>query len=124
MEDWLLSVQLSEMNSFAKQPLSWSFNAPNAVTLGRVVVTVAVAWLLLRGGATEILLAGILLIVGWVSDGLDGIVARRTGQSTLTGAIFDLMADRLLMTATLILAIAGGLWSRTEGLMPFNPQSL
>ena len=109
------------MNDSAEQPLSWSLNAPNAVTLARVVLAVVIAWLLLQGGATEILLAGILLIVGWVSDGLDGLLARRMGQSTLAGAIFDLMADRVLMTTTLILAIAGGLWSRTAGMMPLNP---
>ncbi len=43
------------------------------------------------------------------------------GQSTLAGALFDLVADRVLMTPTLIVAIAVGLWSRTDSLMPFNP---
>ena len=121
MEEGLLLVPLSEMNNSADQSLSWSLNIPNAVTTTRVVLAVVIAWLLLQGGATEILLAGILLIVGWVSDGLDGLLARRKGQSTLTGALFDLIADRVLMTPTLILAVAGGLWSRTTGLMPFNP---
>ena len=94
-------MPLSEMNDSAEQPLSLSLNAPNAVTLGRVVLAIVIAWLLIQGGATEILLAGILLIVGWFSDGLDGLLARRMGQSTLAGAIFDLMADRVLMTTTL-----------------------
>ena len=109
------------MNNSADQGLSWRFNAPNGVTIARVVLAIVIAWLLLRGEATEILIAGILLIVGWVTDGLDGLLARRMGQSTLAGALFDLVADRLLMTPTLILAIAGGLWSRTASLMPFNP---
>ena len=109
------------MNNSAEQGLSWRLNAPNGVTMARVVLAIVIAWLLLRGGATEILIAGILLIVGWVTDGLDGLLARRMGQSTLAGALFDLVADRLLMTPTLILAIAGGLWSRTASLMPFNP---
>ena len=109
------------MNNSAEQGLSWRFNAPNGVTMARVVLAIVIACLLLRGEATEILIAGILLIVGWVTDGLDGLLARRMGQSTLAGALFDLVADRLLMTPTLILAIAGGLWSRTASLMPFNP---
>ena len=116
-----MPVALSEMNKSAEEELSWSFNAPNAVTIARVVLAIVIAWLLLQGGATEILLAGILLIVGWATDGLDGLLARRMGQSTLAGSLFDLVADRVLMTPTLILAIAGGLWSRTAGLMPFNP---
>lgn len=109
------------MNNSSDKVLSWSLNAPNAVTLARVVLAIVIAWLLLGGGATGILLAGILLIVAWVTDGLDGLLARRMGQSTLAGALFDLVADRVLMTPTLILAIAGGLWSGTAGLMPFNP---
>jgi len=109
------------MNNSAEQGLSWRFNAPNGVTIARVVLAIVITWLLLRGEATETLIADILLIVGWVTDGLDGLLARRMGQSTLAGALFDLVADRLLMTPTLILAIAGGLWSRTASLMPFNP---
>lgn len=121
MESGLSPVALSEMNNSSEQLLSWSWNAPNVVTITRVVLAVVIAWLLLQGGATEVLLAGILLIVGWVTDGIDGLLARKMGQSTLAGALFDLVADRMLMTPTLILAIAGGLWSRTAGLMPFNP---
>ena len=121
MEDGLLSVPLSETNNSTEQSLSWSFNVPNAVTIARIALTIVISWLLLQGGATEILLAGIFLIAGWISDGLDGFLARRMGQSTLAGALFDLIADRVLMTPILILAIAGGLWLRTAGLMPFNP---
>ncbi|HEX76335.1 MAG TPA: CDP-alcohol phosphatidyltransferase family protein, partial [Dehalococcoidia bacterium] len=103
------------MNDSVEQVLSWSFNTPNTVTITRVVLAVTIVWLLLQGETTEILLAGILLIIGWATDGLDGLLARRMGQSTLAGALFDLVADRMLMTPTLILAIAGGLWSRTAG---------
>ena len=67
------------------------------------------------------MLAGILLIAAWAIDGLDGFLARSLGQSTLAGALFGLVADRLLMTPILILSIAKGLWWRTSGLMPFNP---
>lgn len=64
---------------------------------------------------------GILLVVAWATDGLDGFLARKLGQSTLAGALFDLVADRLLMTPILILSIAEGLWWRMCSLMPFNP---
>ncbi len=116
-----MSVPLSEMNNSAEQSLSLRFNVPNTVTAVRIVLAVVIAWILIQGGAAEMLLAGILLIVAWATDGLDGILARRLGQSTLAGALFDLVADRLLMTPILILSIAGGLWQRTASLMPFNP---
>jgi len=121
VEYWLLSVPLSEMNNSAEQSLSLRFNVPNTVTAVRIVLAVVIAWILIQGGAAEMLLAGILLIAAWATDGLDGILARRLGQSTLAGALFDLVADRLLMTPILILSIAGGLWQRTASLMPFNP---
>jgi len=116
-----LSVPLSEMNNSAEQSLSLRFNVPNTVTAVRIVLAVVIAMLLIQDRAAEMLLAGILLIAAWATDGLDGILARRLGQSTLAGALFDLVADRLLMTPILILSIAGGLWQRTASLMPFNP---
>lgn len=109
------------MNSPAAQVLTLRFNVPNAVTAARIVLAMVIAWLLIQGGAAGILVAGILLIVAWATDGLDGFLARRLGQSTLSGALFDLVADRVLMTPVLLLSVAGGLWWRTANLMPFNP---
>jgi len=105
----------------AEQVLELRFNAPNAITALRVVLTLSIALLLGLGGKTDALLAGILLSIAWATDGLDGFIARRLGQTTLGGALFDLIADRVLMTTTVVLSVAGGLWSRTATLMPFNP---
>lgn len=109
------------MNNPAAQVLTLRFNVPNAVTAARIVLAMVIAWLLIQGGAAGILLAGILLIVAWATDGLDGFLARRLGQSTLGGALFDLVADRVLMTPVLLLSVVGGLWWCTANLMPFNP---
>ncbi len=116
-----MQVKSEQMDSSVAQTLVLRFNVPNAVTMVRVVLAIVVAWLLIQGGAEEVILVGILLIVAWATDGLDGFLARRLGQSTLAGALFDLVADRLLMTPILILSIAEGLWWRTSSLMPFNP---
>ena len=109
------------MNSPAAQVLTLRFNVPNAVTAARVVLAMVIAWLLIQGGAAGILVAGILLVVAWATDGLDGFLARRLGQSTMGGALFDLIADRVLMTPALLLSVTSGLWWRTVNLMPFNP---
>ena len=109
------------MNNPAQHALSFSYNVPNAVTILRIILAVPIAWLLLQGGTREILLAGVLLSIAWATDGLDGFLARKLGQSSLLGGLLDLIADRVIMTPTLILAIAVGLWSRTDALMPFNP---
>jgi len=116
-----MQVKSEQVDSSVAQTLVLRFNVPNAVTMVRVALAVVIAWLLIEGGRTEILLAGILLVVAWATDGLDGFLARRLRQSTLAGALFDLVADRLLMTPVLLLSIASGVWSRTAELMPFNP---
>ena len=109
------------MSDSTEQILSLRFNVPNVVTAVRIVLAVVIAMLLIQADVTRIIWAGILLVVAWITDGLDGFLARRLGQSTLAGALLDLVADRVIMTPPLILTIAGGLWQRTAGLMPFNP---
>ena len=116
-----MPTRLEQMDSSVAQTLVWRFNVPNAVTMVRVALAVVIAWLLIQGGAEGVILVGILLVVAWATDALDGFLARRLGQSTLAGALFDMVADRLLMTPVLLLSVASGLWSRTAALMPFNP---
>ena len=109
------------MSNWADEALAWSFNVPNGVTILRAILTVPIAWLVYQGGAVEVVLAGILLMIAWGTDGLDGFLARRLGQSSLAGALLDLVADRLIMTPALIMSVVGGYWARTAGMMPFNP---
>jgi len=109
------------MSDLTEQVLSLRFSVPNTVTAVRIVLAVVIAMLLIQADVTGIMWAGILFVVAWATDGLDGFLARRLGQSTLAGALFDLVADRMIMTPTLILSITGGLWQRTASLMPFNP---
>ncbi len=117
----LSTTRLKHMSDSMEQVLSLRFNVPNAVTVVRIILAMVIAMLLIQADVTGIMWAGILLVVAWITDGLDGFLARRLGQSTLAGALFDLVADRMIMTPILILSIAGGLWQRTASLMPFNP---
>jgi len=98
--------------------LKLSLNVPNVITAVRVVMAVIIAWLLWQG---QFLAAGILIVIAAATDGLDGLLARRLGQSSLGGSLFDMVADELLFMPSLILAIIAGLFSRTDGMMPFNP---
>ncbi|MBM3119563.1 MAG: CDP-alcohol phosphatidyltransferase family protein [Chloroflexi bacterium] len=105
-------------NQASKEELRLALNAPNIITAVRVVMAGIIVWLLWQG---EFLAAGILILIAAATDGLDGLLARRLGQSSLGGAIFDLVADEVLFMPSLILAIIAGLFSRADGLMPFNP---
>ena len=109
------------MNDSKEQVESSPFNIPNAFTAVRVILAVVIAILLIQATTTGIIWAGILLLIAWGTDGLDGFLARRLRQQTLFGSLFDLVADRCIMTPALIITIIGGYWQRTAGLMPFNP---
>lgn len=41
-------------------------------------------------------------VAAGLTDGLDGLIARRFGQKTSIGALLDPIADKLLMTATIV----------------------
>jgi phosphatidylglycerophosphate synthase len=66
----------------------------NWITLSRfplLVVWITILYL----GSPPLRLAGVaLLFVGLMLDTVDGVVARRTGQSSLIGGVLDIAADR------------------------------
>ena len=109
------------MNKTSEQELRLTFNVPNTVTAVRVVLAIFIASLLYLGSEAQILAAGILLVIAASTDWLDGFLARKLGQTSLGGSILDLVSDQILFMPSLTLAIANGLFSRVDALMPFNP---
>jgi len=91
---------------------------PNIITMIRIVLAGFVAWLLWQG---QFVAAGVLLVIAAITDGLDGLLARRLKQSSLGGSIFDMVADQLLFMPSLILTVIAGRFSPADRLMPFNP---
>ena len=57
------------------------------------------------------LCAGLFILAG-LTDGLDGYLARRLGQTTALGAFLDPVADKLLVCAVLVILVGqdGRLW--------------
>jgi phosphatidylglycerophosphate synthase len=98
-----------------------SLNIPNAITLSRLCLGGVIAWLLFVHSDTGLKVAGSLFILGFVTDMLDGPVARRLNQATLFGAIFDIVTDFLLFSPALLLAMRAGLFDRVDGFVPLNP---
>jgi len=109
------------MNRVAGQEIKFKLNIPNIVTATRVILAMSIAGLLLQGSKTTIMIAGSLLIFAALTDWLDGFLARRLGQTSLFGVLFDLVADEILFMPSLILAVSAGLFSRADNLMPLNP---
>lgn len=74
----------------------------NRITMGRMALSLAIfALILLRTRWSEIGALG-LLTVASISDGIDGIIARRTKTTTSFGAIADPFADKLLVMAVFL----------------------
>jgi CDP-diacylglycerol--glycerol-3-phosphate 3-phosphatidyltransferase len=68
---------------------------PNAITWLRVIVAIPVILLIVDGSAWALWTAFVLMVLSEVSDGVDGYLARRTGQVSAVGKILDPMADSL-----------------------------
>lgn len=82
---------------------------PNAITWYRVVAAVPIILLLVHGSQAALWAALALMVVAEVSDGIDGYVARRTGQVSAIGKILDPMADSLYRVSVFT-AFAANRW--------------
>lgn len=109
------------MNKVNNNELKLTFSIPNSITAVRVILVIVILRLLYLGGEAEVRAAGIILIIAALTDWLDGFLARKLEQTSLVGSLFDLVADEILFMPVLIMAIATGLFSRTDALMPLNP---
>ncbi len=65
---------------------------PNIVTVTRTVVAVLVGAIAVAAG--DLRLLAVAYAVFWVGDIADGWSARRLGQETRAGAVFDIVCDR------------------------------
>ena len=73
---------------------------PNLISIVRIVLVVPIAYFLWN---QNYLTALLLFLVGGLSDGLDGFLARRFQWETKLGVILDPMGDKLMMLASYLL---------------------
>lgn len=71
----------------------------NRLTILRILMTPAITILLLYKHTAA---ATALFVLAGITDGLDGFVARRQGQRTALGMVLDPLADKLLLTSSVI----------------------
>lgn len=80
-------------------------NLPNLITLGRLLAVPLIVWLMLDGrfGA-----AFWVFVLAGLSDGLDGLLAKRYAWETALGRYLDPLADKaLLMSIYVTLGLQG-----------------
>ena len=94
---------------------------PNIITTIRIILAFPIVFLILRGGPGDYPVAGALIIIATLSDGLDGLAARRFNMASLFGAMFDLTADRCIMTPSLLLLSLKGRFAAAAPFFPYCP---
>lgn len=90
--------------SVPSQPLKDELlNLPNLITYLRVLVIPVFLWLVWRGDPLSSVLAASLFTLAAISDVLDGWLARRMNQVSVVGKLMDPLADKLIVTASLVM---------------------
>jgi cardiolipin synthase len=106
---------LAEMNAVSSRPLpARPLALPNLLTYARIaavpVVVGLMYWQGIAGGAGLWLrwLALVVFIAAGITDFLDGYLARMWGQQSSLGRMLDPIADKLLVSASLLMLAAEG----------------
>ena len=83
-------------------------NVPNSITVFRILLVPVFIWQFLEGNLT---IAALIFFVAWVSDVLDGWIARKFDIETKFGKIADPLADKLItLSALFLVGYKGILW--------------
>lgn len=82
----------------------------NKITLVRICMIPFFIWFALRNDASSLIAALVLFCVASFTDFLDGYVARKYNQVTDFGKFVDPLADKLLVTAALLIFIEKGIF--------------
>ena len=84
------------------------WNLPNQLTLYRIASVPVLVVLLLFPNKVCAFLAAVVFSAASISDVLDGVYARRRGLVTTFGKFLDPVADKLIISAALIMLIPHG----------------
>ena len=68
----------------------------NLITLSRLILLVLVVWISYQPVGAWHFASFFLIILIFVSDGLDGYIARKRNETSLFGALFDIAGDRIV----------------------------
>jgi CDP-diacylglycerol--glycerol-3-phosphate 3-phosphatidyltransferase len=83
-------------------------NAPNLVTMGRVLLVPGVLYYIDNFSPMRSFIALLLYLIAAGGDFVDGYLARTRGQVSMLGKFLDPLADKLIVTAILVFMVALG----------------
>lgn len=78
---------------------------PNILTSLRILLIPGIVVFAYNDGRTASLLASLLFLLASLTDYFDGYFARRSKTVTSMGKMFDPMADKVLVTASLVMLV-------------------
>ncbi len=81
------------------------FNVPNMLSLSRILSVPVFIVLMLDPSPVRALAAGIVFSLASATDWLDGYLARKWGQVTKVGKLFDPIADKILIMSALVILV-------------------
>lgn len=89
-------------------PLPGAVNAkiPNALTVGRIVITPVMVVALADGSKTGNTIGALIFAVASITDFVDGYLARRANVISSFGKLMDPIADKLLVIGALVPLVA------------------
>ncbi|MFK8031170.1 MAG: CDP-alcohol phosphatidyltransferase family protein [Gammaproteobacteria bacterium] len=79
---------------------------PNILCIGRIFLVLPILMLMLKG---EYIWAFVIFGIAGITDGLDGLLARRFNWRSQLGAILDPIADKFLIVSVFLVLAATGL---------------
>jgi CDP-diacylglycerol--glycerol-3-phosphate 3-phosphatidyltransferase len=80
-------------------------NAPNLVTMGRVLLVPGVLLFIDNFSPVRTFIASLLYLGAAAGDALDGYLARSRNQVSVLGKFLDPLADKLIVTAVLVFMV-------------------
>ncbi|AKU91007.1 CDP-diacylglycerol--glycerol-3-phosphate 3-phosphatidyltransferase [Vulgatibacter incomptus] len=88
----------------ARRPLKDELvNLPNLITYLRILVIPVFLWFVWRGDPFSSFVAAVLFTFAAISDMVDGWLARRMNLVSVVGKLMDPLADKLIVTAALVM---------------------
>ena len=84
---------------YCPEPRSVILTVPNVISLLRICSIPLIAYLVAN---RHLIISLVVLLISALSDGVDGIIARRFNQVSKLGQILDPVADRLLILCSIL----------------------
>ena len=85
-----------------------NFNLPNKLTAFRLICIPLIVFFMSFGGKLMSFLGALFISAAFITDTLDGYFARKFGEVTVLGKFLDPLADKLLVTISMIMLIPPG----------------